>query len=102
MGPEDIKDGVILQLYAPFSALYDVGCSSPCPGNFTPRKGTGTHFTEKRVGSKSCRDGCVEEKNLLSPPDFESRAVQFTDHLYTDYAVPALHTINKLLFENER
>jgi len=66
MGPEDTKDGVDLQLHAPFSALCGFGRSSPCPVSFTPRKGTGTHFTDKRVGSRSCMDRSGEERNLLS------------------------------------
>jgi hypothetical protein len=46
--------------------------------------------------------GCGEEKNILSSPDFEPRAVQTTENLCTVTAVPVPHRINKLLFENGR
>ena len=78
-----------------FSRYYmALGVQFHAPVALPPGKGPGMQFTGNRVGCRSCLDGCGEEKNILSSPDFELRAVQPTEHLYTDYAMPVPHTLH--------
>ena len=59
------------------------GWLTPCPGRFTPGKGT---RYPSRVGPRSGVDGCGKSRPT---PGFDPRAVQSVASRYTDHAIPA-------------
>jgi hypothetical protein len=72
MGPEDTKDGVDLQLYAPLSAIYGFGCLSPCPGSFTPRKGPRYSFYGTWVWQQELYGRMWKREKPLDPIGFRT------------------------------